>query len=76
MRASKEKKRMITIQIEAELAELLKDCGRMGDTYSVVIRRLLNGQKPAVKGDPHEDKGDKTDESTGNGHQQTGQERG
>lgn len=48
------KKQMITIQIEAELAEMLKDRGRMGDTYSVVIRRLLDGNNPGDKGAHHD----------------------
>lgn len=65
---SKTRKRMITIQVEAELAEMLKDRGRMGDTYSVVIRRLLNGSK----GDADENRGVTRDEPAGDSDQKKG----
>ena len=45
----KEKKKMITISIEQEVAELLKESGHMHDTYSTVIRRLIESN-----GKPHE----------------------
>lgn len=75
MKEKKEKKAMTTIWIEKNLAEELKLLGTMNDTYTTVIRRLLNGINPGRKGEPHEDRGVKTNESTGNGHQQAGQER-
>ena len=58
---SKEKKPMTTIQVEKAVALELQSLGRWGETYSMIIRRLLNGSK----GEPDEDRGD---ESTGNRH--------
>ena len=58
---------MTTIWVERELAEELKSHGKMGDTYSTVIRRLLSGSNPAGKGEPHEDRGGKGNEPTGIG---------
>jgi len=46
---------MTTIWVEKEVAEMLKDLGRMGDTYSAVIRRLLDGRKPEEKERPQGD---------------------
>lgn len=60
--------RLTTIQVTRATAKELQSLGRWGDTYDAIIRRLLNGQKPAGEGEPDEDRGDKTDESTGNGH--------
>ena len=45
----KKKKTMITISIEKEVAELLEGQGHMHDTYSTVIRRLIESN-----GKPHE----------------------
>ena len=64
MKEKKEKKAMTTIWIEKDLAQELRKLGTMDDNYTTVIRRLLNGSK----GDPHEDRGDKTDEPTRNRH--------
>jgi len=55
------KKDMTTIWVEKSLVEKLKSLGKMGDTYSAVIRRLIDGQKPNDEGGPH---GDTKDEST------------
>lgn len=51
----KRRKNMTTISVEKEVAEMLKDLGRMGDTYSAVIRRLVNGSKPDEKEEPRGD---------------------
>lgn len=58
----KEKKAMTTIQVERSIAAQLQGLGKWGDTYSTIIRRLLNGNK----GDAHEDRGDARDEPAGN----------
>jgi len=60
------KKKMTTIQVEREVAEMLKGFGRMGDTYSAVIRRLMNGRK----GDAHDYPREAEDEHTGSGGHQ------
>jgi len=51
----KQRENMTTIWVEKEVVEMLKDLGRMGDTYSAVIRRLVNGSKPDEKGEPQGD---------------------
>jgi hypothetical protein len=66
---------MTSIQISKDLRKRLQSLGKMGDTYDDVLQRLLNGINPGRKGEPHEDRGVKTNESTGNCHQQAGQER-
>ena len=60
---------MTTIWVEKEVVELLKDLGRIGDTYSVVIRRLIDGRKPGDKGGPY---GDRADEPTRNSANEKG----
>lgn len=62
------KEPMTTIQVTRSIAAQLQSLGKWGDTYSTIIRRLLDGRK----GDPHEDRGEKTDESTGASHHQRG----
>lgn len=64
----KEKRAMTTIQVEKAIALELQTLGRWGDTYSTIIRRLLNGSR----GDPHEDRREARDESTWDGHRQEG----
>jgi len=49
---------MTTIWVEKDLVEQLKKLGKMGDTYSAVIRRLLDGNKPEGEGKPHGDRKD------------------
>ncbi len=61
MVARQDRKEVTTIQVEKDLAETLRSLGRMGDTYSTVIRRLLNGKDPIRKGEPH---GEGEDEPT------------
>lgn len=51
----KPRKDMTTIWVEKEVVEMLKDLGRIGDTYSVVIRRLVDGRKPDEKEKPRGD---------------------
>jgi len=63
MVVKKDKKEVTTIQVEKELVETLRSLGHMGDTYSMVIRRLLNNHK----GDAHDNRGD-TDEPVGDRH--------
>ena len=63
MVVKKDKKEVTTIQVEKDLAETLRSLGRMRDTYSTVIWRLLDGHK----GDAHDNRGD-TDEPVGNRH--------
>jgi len=70
-----EKEPMTTIQVRKSIAAQLQSLGKWGDTYSSIIERLLNGINPGRKGEPHEDRGVKTNESTRNGYQQAGQER-
>ena len=50
----KAKKKMITISVEKEVAELLEERGHMHDTYSSVIRRLIeaNGKPHGKKEEP------------------------
>jgi len=57
-----------SIQLSKALIARLGALGKKGDTYEVIIWRLLNGSK----GDQHEDRGDKTDESTGVSNQESG----
>ena len=64
MVAKRDKKEVTTIQVEKDLAETLKGLGRMGDTYSTVIRRLLNGNK----GDAYDNRGVTRDEPVGDRH--------
>ena len=59
-----DKSQKSSIQLSKALIAKLGALGKKGDTYEVIIWRLLNGSK----GDTHEDRGDKTDESSGNGH--------
>ena len=62
--ANIDKSQKSSIQLSKALIARLGALGKKGDTYEVIIWRLLNGSK----GDAHEDRGDKTDESSGNGH--------
>lgn len=64
MKENKEKKAMTTIWIERDLAQELRLLGTMDDTYTTVIRRLLNGKK----GDAGESRGVTGDEHTGDSH--------
>lgn len=45
----KSKKEMTTIQVEKSIAKRLQDLAKWGDTYSAVIKRLLNGNRPKEK---------------------------
>ena len=47
---------MTTIWIEKDVVAMLEDLGRMHDTYSTVIRRLIdgNGSGPGERGKPRE----------------------
>ena len=64
---------MTSIQVSKELVAKLQSLGKWGDTYSTIIRRLLDEQYPEQsKGDQYEDRGDKTDESTGISDQDKG----
>jgi len=66
--ATKEKKDMTTIGVQKSTAKRLQGLWReWDDTYDSVILRLINGSK----GNPHEDRGDGDNESTGVGHKQT-----
>ena len=64
MKEKKEKKVMTTIWVERDLVEELKQLGTMGDNYSTVIRRLLNGNK----GDVYDNRGVTRDEPVGDRH--------
>ncbi|MDP2729154.1 MAG: hypothetical protein Q8O55_01570 [Dehalococcoidales bacterium] len=44
-----DRKDMTTIWVEKSLAKKLRQLGTMDDTYSTVIRRLMNGSKPDEK---------------------------
>ena len=66
--AAIDKEKKSSIQLSKALIAELGALGKKGDTYEAIIWRLLNGCNPAGKGEPYEDRGDKTDESTGNGH--------
>ena len=63
-----DKSQKSSIQLSKALIAKLGALGKKGDTYEVIIWRLLNGSR----GDPHEDRGDKTDESTGISNQESG----
>lgn len=63
-----EKKEKSSIQLSKALIARLGALGKKGDTYEVIIWRLLNGSK----GEPHEEKGDGRDESVGVGPHQEG----
>ena len=44
--------RVVTsIQLDVDIVEKLKVMGSKGETYSDIIRRLLDGRKPTRKGD-------------------------
>ena len=58
-----EKSQKSSIQVSKALIARLGALGKKGDTYEVIIWRLLNKSK----GDPHEDRGDKGNEPTGIG---------
>ena len=58
-----EKSQKSSIQLSKALIARLGALGKKGDTYEVIIWRLLNKSK----GDPHEDRGDKGNEPTGIG---------
>ena len=58
-----EKSQKSSIQLSKALIARLGALGKKGDTYEVIIWRLLNRSK----GDPHEDRGDKGNEPTGIG---------
>ena len=65
---SKEKKS--SIQLSKALIARLGALGKKGDTYEVIIWRLLTGCNPAMKGVAHENRGDTRDESDRIGHHQ------
>ena len=60
----KARKDMTTIWVEKRLVEELRTLGRMGDSFTAVIRRLIDGRKPEDKGGPHGDRHEST--RTGN----------
>ena len=64
----KSKEPMTTIQVTKSVATKLQSLGRWGDTYSLIIECLLNGSKGA----PYEDRGAKSNESTGISNQESG----
>ena len=68
MAEKKNRKDMTTIWVEKEVVGMLRNLGRMGDTYSTVIRHLVNGRRPD-RGEP-DDKGDERDEPAGGGPHQ------
>ena len=68
----KKKKKKSSIQASKALIAELGDLGKKGDTYEAIIWRLLKGCNPAGKGEPHEGRGDKGNESTGIVHKQEG----
>jgi len=49
-KVAKDKKAMTTIWVERGLAQELRKMGNMDDTYTTVIRRLLDGGNPGKKG--------------------------
>jgi len=57
-----------SIQISRYVKERLQALGRMHDTYSTIIERLLDGSK----GDAHEDRRAARDEPVGDSGQETG----
>ena len=59
-----EKSQKSSIQLSKALIAKLGALGKKGDTYEVIIWRLLNGRK----GDPDEDGRGKRDESARDGH--------
>ena len=61
--ANIDKSQKSSIQLSKALIARLGALGKKGDTYEVIIWRLLNKSK----GDPHEDRGDKGNEPTGIG---------
>jgi len=61
----KDKNKMTTIWIERALAQELRKLGDMDDTYTTVIRRLLDGSNPEKKGAQD---GDQEHESAGVSH--------
>ena len=52
---NKVKADMTTIQVKKATAKRLQDLAKWGDTYDVVIDRLLNGDKPGEKEKPRGD---------------------
>lgn len=46
----KEKEPMTTIQVTKSIAAQLQSLGRWGDTYSLIIGHLLNGNKGELHG--------------------------
>ena len=62
------KEPMTTIQVTKSIAAQLQSLGKWGDTYSLIIERLLNGSKGA----PYEDRGAEGNESTGISDQDKG----
>ena len=55
------KEKTITIQLKVVTAKKIQDLFKFGDSYDAVINRLLNGNKPEEKGEPH---GDQKNEPT------------
>lgn len=59
--ASIDKEKKSSIQLSKSLIARLGALGRKGDTYEVIIERLLDGRK----GDADDSRGVERDESTG-----------
>ena len=64
----KDKEKKSSIQLSKGLIAELGAMGKKGDTYEVIIWRLLNGRR----GDAHEKRGDARDEFARVGHHQEG----
>jgi len=55
VKVSKVKEEMTTIQVRKATTKKLQALAKWGDTYDVVIDRLLNGNKPEERGEPQGD---------------------